>query len=283
MSGTLFVVATPIGNLSDLSDRVRDVLRQVDVILCEDTRQTKKLLSHLEISKKDLYRFDAHEERKRIKVAIERLQGGEDIALVSDAGTPGVSDPGEELVKAAHLENIRVTPIPGPSALASIVSVSGFVGTKVSFEGFFPRKLSDQKKALDELRQLKGRRLVVWYESPKRVVNTLAFLSEWASEREITLAKELTKRFERIWFGKISNVFKALKTDPDEKIDQGEWCLALHWEGVDEKGEEWAQALRCLMACGISASMASKKVVEFYDVSKKEAYALAVSLKEIEL
>lgn len=210
---TLFIVATPIGNLEDLSMRALRILKEVDFILCEDTRVTKKLLNHYDI-KKPLLSYHQHSRLKKVNYILELLKQGKNLALVSDAGTPGISDPGNLLVDEAIKrlrEKVKIIPIPGSSAVTASASVSGFPMNKFLFLGFPPTKRK-RKKFFQEV--VKSKYPVIFYESPYRIIKTLKELSSFISDREVVVCRELTKKFETIYRGKIEEVIK--------KIEKGE-------------------------------------------------------------
>ena len=193
-SGTLFIVATPIGNLGDSSTRSLEVLRTCDLIACEDTRTSKTLLARHGIAVPTVSLHE-HNERTQARQLIEKLKAGKAIALVTDAGTPGVSDPGAMLVEAAHRAGITVSPLPGPSAVAAALSVSGFSAEQFFFAGFLPAAAAARRKALQDLDLAVP---VVFYEAPHRVADTLADLASAFGEREIVVARELSKKFEEV-------------------------------------------------------------------------------------
>lgn len=218
-SGTLYIVATPIGNLSDITLRALETLKTVDAILCEDTRVTSKLLAHYDI-KKPLVSCHEHTDERKLGQLIERLQKGESLAFVSDAGTPGLSDPGNRLVELALVVGISVVPIPGVSALGTIVSVAGINMQEFSFRGFPPHK--------------KGRETffkavavstvpVVYYESPHRVIKNLELLAKFAPERKVVIGRELTKMFEEVIRGSIQDGLQYFTQHP-EKV-KGEFTI----------------------------------------------------------
>jgi 16S rRNA (cytidine1402-2'-O)-methyltransferase len=195
VSGTLYVVATPIGNLEDLTLRALRVLREVDLIACEDTRRTRALLAHFDVHVPTLSYYE-HNKLVRGPQILRRLGEGHSVALVTDAGTPGVSDPGFLLVREARAAGIPVVPVPGPSAVAAALSAAGVPADRFVFEGFLPVKPGRRLKRLQALREVAT--TVVLYESPHRIVATLAAVQEVFGEREIVVARELTKRFEEI-------------------------------------------------------------------------------------
>ncbi|HEV8471595.1 MAG TPA: 16S rRNA (cytidine(1402)-2'-O)-methyltransferase [Methylomirabilota bacterium] len=193
--GTLFVVATPIGNLEDVSARALRVLREVDLIACEDTRRTRALLAHFDVHTPTTSYFE-HNKLARGPQLLRRLQEGGSIALVTDAGTPGISDPGFLLVRDARAAGVRVVPVPGPSAVAAALSASGVPADRFVFDGFLPVKPGKRLNRLRELRALET--TVVVYESPHRIVAALEALAEVFGDAEVVVARELTKHFEEI-------------------------------------------------------------------------------------
>jgi 16S rRNA (cytidine1402-2'-O)-methyltransferase len=207
MAGTLHVVATPLGNLDDLSRRARDVLAGSALVACEDTRRTAKLLAHcgLELPMVAVHKFS---ERDRLDDVLSVLARGDDVALVSDGGTPGVSDPGALLVAAAHDAGIRVSPVPGPSAVVAILSAAGLPGDRFVFEGFLPPRAGERRNRLRAL-SLEARTIVV-YEAPHRVKAALADMAEVFGRRTIVLGRELTKVFETILRGSAQEVLARL-------------------------------------------------------------------------
>lgn len=211
---TLYIVSTPIGNLEDLSFRALRILKEVDLILCEDTRVTKKLLDHYQIKTPTLS-YHQHSKLQKTEYIISLLKEGKNLALVSDAGTPGISDPGNkliaEIIKFIEVEplQIQTVAVPGPSAVTAAASVSGFPMDKFLFLGFPPIKRK-RKKFFEEV--LNSKHPVIFYESPYRILKTLKELSSFlAGEREIVVCRELTKKFETIYRGKIEEVIKEIE------------------------------------------------------------------------
>jgi 16S rRNA (cytidine1402-2'-O)-methyltransferase len=202
----LFVLATPIGNLQDASPRFKNTLNQVDLILCEDTRVTKKLLSYYQIAKPVLS-YHQHSSLKKEKYILEQIQKGKKLALVSDAGTPSISDPGSKLIEFLLKEKplLKITPIPGPTALAAALSIAGWPADKFLFLGFPPVK-KKRKKFFQEIE--KAKYTVVFYESPHRINKSLAELNPQA---EVVVCRELTKKFETIYRGQVQKVMKQIK------------------------------------------------------------------------
>ncbi len=195
MSGTLYIIATPIGNLKDITLRALETLKQVDLIVCEDTRHTQKLLTHYQIQKPLTSLFE-HNERLKVPSLIRQLQEGRTIGLVSDAGTPGISDPGFVLIREAIRNEIPVIPIPGSSAMITALVVSGLPTDRFCFEGFLPQKSAACKRKLEEIKE--ERRTMIFYESPHRIVKTLKLMLEVWGDVFIVCARELTKLHEEI-------------------------------------------------------------------------------------
>ncbi len=223
MSGRLYVVATPIGNIKDITIRALDVLREVDLILCEDTRRTRQLLSHYGISN-ELLSYNEHNERERIPLVLSYLKEGKEIALVSDAGTPGISDPGYRLVREARIKGFEVLSVPGPSAIIAALSVSGLPTDRFVFEGFLPRRKGKRLKRLEFLKN--EDRTIIIYESVHRIERTLQEILEVIGDREIAVCRELTKVFEEVKYGKLSTIINEGITK------KGEFVIVLR--GKDE-------------------------------------------------
>lgn len=207
----LYIVATPIGNLEDLSFRTLKILKEVDFILCEDTRRTRKLLSYYKIRNRVLSYYQ-HSKLKKLEKILKFLKEGKNLALVSDAGTPGISDPGNELIKflIKRIPELKVVPIPGPSAITAAASISGFPMDKFLFLGFPPTK-KKRKKFFKEVASSKYP--VIFFESPYRIVKTLNELKDLIEDREIIIARELTKKFEIIYRGNIEKVLEEIGPD----------------------------------------------------------------------
>jgi 16S rRNA (cytidine1402-2'-O)-methyltransferase len=218
MPGILYVVATPIGNLEDITLRALRVLREVAVIAAEDTRRTARLLQHYSISTPTTSLHE-HNERSRVPSIIARLEAGESVAIVSDAGTPLISDPGRLLVAAAHQAGIRVEPVPGPSALMAAVSAAGLPGEEILFLGFPPHRSNARKKWLERVQD--ERRLLILYEAPHRIAATLADVREVLGDRQAALGRELTKVHEQL-------VVRPISTHQNELGEpRGEYTLVI--------------------------------------------------------
>ena len=219
MENKLFIVSTPIGNLKDLTFRAVEVLKEIDLIACEDTRVASILLNHYEI-KKELISLNAVNETHRIENILRRIESGDSCALISDAGTPGISDPGVRLISAAIERRIEVVPIPGPSALITALTISGLPTNSFVFEGFIPQKKGRQKK-LDQLSN--EERTIVLYESTYRIEKLLNELNEHMPERLIVVCRELTKKFEETWRGTPSEILASF----GEKVTKGEFVVVI--------------------------------------------------------
>jgi 16S rRNA (cytidine1402-2'-O)-methyltransferase len=275
--GTLYVVATPIGNLEDLSPRAVRVLKEAALIAAEDTRVTRKLLSHCDIHT-PLTSYHAHTRAGKADAILARLLEGEDVALVSDAGTPGISDPGEALVRAAIDAGVTVLPVPGPSAVMAALCASGLDPAHFLFQGFLPRSRGEQRRTLAPLRALPH--TLLFYEAPGRLVATLGRLREELGDRPAAVARELTKKFEEFIRGSLSEIEAHFAT----REPRGE-CVILV-SGATSKGEpevspEAVQAqLRDLLTQGCSVRDAARAASEQFGIPRREAYALAQGLAE---
>lgn len=293
----LRIVATPIGNLADASPRAKEALTAATSILCEDTRRTRELLAALGLptDPKRLHRLDqhvAHENPRELARWIARLHEGEEIALVSDAGTPAISDPGAELVRLALDAGLEVTPIPGPSALAAIASVAGFIGNRLVFEGFFVRTARELAELDTRIAALPRPALVVFFESPNRMLATAEAIADrahvWQVARVI-YAKELTKRHEKLFVGTPADSLARLRAELEREGARGEWSLAIELSELEKSSPEraeaenqaWKQALRCVLAGGVSASQAAKIVSQEFGVKKNLVYSEALEQERV--
>ena len=276
MTGTLFIVATPIGNLDDISFRAVEILKSVDLVLAEDTRHSKKLLKHLNIAK-PIRAFHEHNEQEKTKTIIGELYSGKSIALISDAGTPLISDPGYFLVAQAKKECLRVVPVPGPSALITALSASGLASDSFTFLGFLPSK---QTARLKLLKSLVGRaETSIFYESPKRILVTLTDMySIFGDSREVCLAKELTKVFETIHTDSIPNLIKYLNIDKSHQ--KGEFVILVSATDKIDIAEAEAQldSLLPILCAEMGASKAAKLAAKITGIDKKQCYKRAIDL-----
>jgi len=222
MSGVLYIVATPIGNLDDISLRAIDTLKQVDLIAAEDTRHSGRLLNHLGINKK-LISLHEHNERARLSRILENLSSGMDIALISDAGTPLISDPGYNLVNAVHNAGFKVSPIPGASSIIAALSAAGMPTDKFSYFGFLPQKNTERIARLNAIKEQKG--TLVLLESSHRIERLIEQLAEEFSDNRIVIAKELTKSHENFLIGKAVELIELFKQDP--ALTKGEFVVLI--------------------------------------------------------
>jgi 16S rRNA (cytidine1402-2'-O)-methyltransferase len=292
-SNGLWIVATPIGNLGDMTARAREALEYASQIVCEDTRMTAQLLNALGIpAAGKLTRLDSHATPAQLKKVIESMQEGQSVALVTDAGTPSVSDPGSQLVRLAHENGVTVVPIPGASALATFLSVSGFLSTAFSFHGFFPRKTSEQKRALESSLQAvmnDGPRIHIWFESPQRIEEALKSLAEPVvpNGSRVCVAKELTKIHEQIWLGTSLEILSAIREHIEQEGERGEWVFGVEFEGShsganllgkSSESLDWVKALHCLIDARIGASEAAKRVSQHFGIAKNDAYKRALEI-----
>jgi len=219
MSNNIYIVSTPIGNLKDITLRALEVIDQVDFVLCEDTRVTSRLLNHYNL-KKELVSFNAFSETKKIPAIIRRVLTGQDCALLSDAGTPLISDPGARFISEAINNKIEIIPVPGPSALITGLTISGLPTDSFVFEGFIPQKKGRQKK-LKELSEEK--RTIILYESTYRIKKLFGELSEYLPDRYVVVCRELTKKFEESWRGYPGDLLNSL----DNKVLKGEFVIVI--------------------------------------------------------
>ena len=276
MTGTLFIVATPIGNLDDITFRAIETLKSVDLVLAEDTRHSQKILSHFNI-KTPISAFHDYNEREKCKTIVNKLKQGDSIALISDAGTPLISDPGYVLVSVAKKNSIKVAPIPGPSALIAALSVSGVPSDSFSFFGFLPSKQNARIKAL---RMFTSRpETIIVYESPKRILATLAdMLFVFGKEREICLAKELTKTFEKVLTTNIPSLIDYISADPNHQ--KGEFVLLISSSGKKKQLEldQQLDNLLYVLCSEMGASKAAKLAAKITGIDKKYCYQRAIEL-----
>ena len=279
MAGVIYVVATPIGNLNDMTARMREAFEAADFSAAEDTRVTVKLLNHLGI-KKPMIRYYEHNLKDKGEYIIGRVLAGENCAVCSDAGTPCISDPGEILVKQAHANGIRVIPITGPSAVITALSVSGQNTGRFCFEGFVSTVKKQRREHLESLVQEK--RTMIFYEAPHKLLNTLQdFCTYFGTERKLTIARELTKLHEEIKLTTTGDALAYYQENPPK----GEFCLVL--EGYtappqeEDSLEDLAQkALQLMEDENMSVSEAAKKVSSGTKFSKSEVYKAVQQMKD---
>lgn len=276
-AGTLYVVATPIGNLDDLSARARSVLASVDRILAEDTRHSGRLLQHLGISKPMMPLHD-HNERDRLERVLDLLGQGEQLALISDAGTPLISDPGYVLVREVRARGMNVVPVPGACALIAALSAAGLPTDRFVFEGFLPPKSGARRRALERCRQQTA--TMVFYESPRRIGDCVADMEEaFGGAREVVLARELTKTFETFYSGTLEQVAGQLAEDSNAA--KGEYVVMVR--GAEDAGPEGGDvnvdALLTALLAELPVKKAARIVADATGLPRNDLYKRALSLK----
>jgi 16S rRNA (cytidine1402-2'-O)-methyltransferase len=276
-TGRLVLVGTPIGNLGDLSPRAIEVLGAADAVACEDTRRTGRLLQHAGITARALLTVNDHTEAAKVREILGRLDRGEMVAAVTDAGMPGISDPGERLVRAAAAAGHVVEVVPGPSALVAGLVASGLPAGRFCFEGFLPRRGSGRSERLAVLAA--ERRTIVLYEAPHRLARTLADLAAaMGPTRRCALARELTKLHEEVWRGTLgAAVDRVAEVEP-----RGEYVVVVDGAPEPEPAtdDELRDELARLLAAGMSTRDASSEVATRFDVPRRRAYALATGLTD---
>jgi 16S rRNA (cytidine1402-2'-O)-methyltransferase len=268
-AGTLYVVATPIGNLGDLSPRAIEVLRAVGAVCAEDTRHTRRLLAHFGIER-PLLAVHEHNEGEIAAKLVERLRAGESLALVSDAGTPLVSDPGFRLVRAAREAGIRVSPVPGACAFVAALSVAGLASDRFVFEGFLPAKAAARRERLAALAT--EPRTLVFYESAHRIAETLAdAVAAFGGERRAALARELTKLFETVLDGTLGELQARVESDADQR--KGEFVLLVQGAGEDADAKiAEGRRLYAKLCDYLKPSQAAKLAAELSGAPRKALY-----------
>ena len=276
--GTLYVVATPIGNLGDITLRALDILKSVDTIAAEDTRHSSGLLSHFGISKR-LIAVHEHNEQQSAEKLVLALKNGENIALVTDAGTPAVSDPGAVVVQAARNANIKVVPIPGASAVVAALSASGITQNGFYFHGFLPASGAARRKVLESLKAQTV--TLVLYEAPHRIIECVEDIAKVLGDaRQITFCRELTKTFETVYTCPASRASTWLQADTNQQ--RGEFVLLIEAAPVvetEEISEEAQRVLKCLLA-ELPLKQAVALATEITNLKKNDLYEFALKLKQ---
>ena len=269
MSGTLWIVATPIGNLEDITLRAIRILREADRIACEDTRQTRKLLDHFGIATPSIS-YHEHNESARAAELVAELEAGHNIALVSDAGTPLINDPGYRLVAMAREHGVTVSPVPGPSAILAALSASGLPTDAFEFLGFLPLKSGRRRRILEE--RAASEATLVFYETPHRIVESLEDIAAVLGRRPVVLARELTKLHEEFLRGTAAELHEELSGRPSIR---GEFTLMIaKGDGMVAPEEPLGQAVERLIAEGVPRMDALKKEAKRRGLSKREAYRM---------
>jgi 16S rRNA (cytidine1402-2'-O)-methyltransferase len=273
MPGTLYVVATPIGNLGDMTERAAETLRQVPVVAAEDTRETRKLTDHVG-SRARLVSLHAHSDPHRVDEVVDLLAGGQDVALCSDAGTPAVSDPGPALVARARARGIRVIPVPGPSAVATALSVTGWPADQYLFLGFAPRKGKDRDAWLNRIRD--STVSVVCFEAPGRTAELVRDLAEvCGADRAVMYGREMTKKFEEYRLSSLG----ALAGTLHQETVRGEVTLVVAGAPAAEPAIDRGDAVRlaaALRQAGLERSRIAKVLAEMHGLSRNESYRMAI-------
>lgn len=278
MAGRLFVVGTPIGNLSDMSERGLETLRSVDFIAAEDTRVTVKLLNRFDI-KKPLLSYYEHNKKDHGRIIIDKISNGEDCAIVTDAGMPAISDPGEDLVRECRKEGIEVVSVPGPSAVITALAVSGMPSGRFCFEGFLSVNKASRAKHLEQLKN--ETRTMIFYEAPHKLLSTLKDMLAVFGDREIALCRELTKLHEQIENTSLSAAVKYYS----ENAPKGEFVIVLSGrEETDERQEytlsDALKMARDYMSDGMSASSAAKTAAADTGLKKRDIYSALTEEKD---
>ncbi|MBR1779314.1 MAG: 16S rRNA (cytidine(1402)-2'-O)-methyltransferase [Clostridia bacterium] len=279
MSGKLIIVGTPIGNLSDFSSRGIETLKNVDFIAAEDTRVTLKLLNHFEI-KKPLISYHQHNYKARGEFILKRILSGESCALVSDAGMPAISDPGEKLVSLCHINNVSVTVVPGPSALTAAIAISGFPSGRFTFEGFLSVNKKNRHKHLQELKY--EPRTMIFYEAPHKLINTLTDLYEALGDRKIAIVKEITKIHEQVRNTSLAQAILYCEKNPPK----GEIVLIVGGNKADPEllpHYSLSDALSITNNCikeGATPTEAAKTAAKITGINKSEIYRAFIADKK---
>lgn len=283
-SGILYICGTPIGNLKDITLRCLNVLKKVDLIAAEDTRHTKILLNHYQIRKPSTS-YHKYSKEKKVEHILQLLQEGKKIALLSDAGMPGICDPGYEIIRKAIENSITIIPIPGVSALTTALVISGFALERFVFEGFVPRKKGEKRRFFLNLKD--EERTIVFYETPHRIKDTLNTLKEVMGDRRIVIARELTKKFEEIIRGKLSSVVESLNS----REIKGEITLVLEGNRAYKKEDilctqdyvregKLEKEIQNYVNQGLYIKDIVSLVTEEYDISKKWVYEKVLELRK---
>lgn len=280
MAGTLYLCATPIGNLQDMTPRVLETLREVDLIAAEDTRNSRKLMTHFQIST-PMTSYHEYNKVEKAYTLIGKLQEGQNIALITDAGTPAISDPGEVLVRMCQEAGITVTSLPGPAALIVALTLSGLATRRFCFEGFLPPDKKERKQILEELKE--ETRTIILYEAPHHLKATLKELYDILGERKITLCRELTKKFETIF----PTTLEGALAFYEENEPRGEYVLVLEGKSLQQKKQEQQESfaemsieehMKIYEDKGVDHKEAMKLVAKERGISKRDVYQYLLDL-----
>lgn len=279
MAGVLYLCATPIGNLEDMTFRCVRVLKEADLIAAEDTRNSIKLLNHFEI-RTPMTSYHEYNKIEKGHKLVEKLLAGKNIALITDAGTPGISDPGEELVKMCHEAGITVTAVPGPAACVTALTISGLPTRRFAFEAFLPTDKKELKRVLDEIKV--ETRTIVMYEAPHRLLRTLNLLLETMGNRRISVCRELTKRHETVFYATIEEAISYYEAQEPK----GECVLVIEGKNPEDIREEekakWEELsveehMELYLSKGMAKKEAMKQVAKDRGVSKRDVYQALIS------
>ncbi|HXT56161.1 MAG TPA: 16S rRNA (cytidine(1402)-2'-O)-methyltransferase [Candidatus Eisenbacteria bacterium] len=276
MSGSLYIVPTPIGNLEDITFRAVRVLKEVDLIAAEDTRHTQVLLNHYDI-RTSVTSYHEHNERGKARELVEQLRQGRSIALLSDAGTPMISDPGYRLVVEAIRAGVQVIPLPGPSAVTAALSAAGLPTDRFGFEGFLPAKKSERRSALEALK--KDTKTLIFYEAPHRLKETLADMAEIFGDREVAIGREISKVHEEFLRGALREILATI----EQQTVRGEITLVVQGatSGAPVTEEGVISEIRQLAENGMRVKEISELVGAHHGISKREVYRLALRVKNL--
>ena len=278
--GKLYLCATPIGNLEDITFRVLNTLKEVDLIAAEDTRHSIKLLNHFQI-KTPMTSYHEFNKTEKARVLVEKLISGINIALITDAGTPGISDPGEELVKQCYQAGIEVTSLPGPAACITALTLSGLGTRRFCFEAFLPAEKKERQRILEELKN--ETRTIIIYEAPHHLVKTLKELNEALGERKLTVCRELTKRYEEVFSASFSGALARYA----EEEPKGEYVLVIEGRDVNalirEEQKSWEaisieEHMERYLSAGMDKKQAMKEVAKDRGIPKREVYQLFLKI-----
>jgi 16S rRNA (cytidine1402-2'-O)-methyltransferase len=272
MSGSLYVVATPIGNLSDVTERAKEILSEVDEWVVEDSRRAAKLRDGLGLSSKPMNRYYDENETRQTPELIKKLESGLDLALLCDAGTPLISDPGFELVREARQRELEVLPVPGVSAVTAALSVSGFPSSEFLFIGYFPRTREKRREKLLEIQHFPG--TVVFFEAPHRIDECLKAVRTHLGDRRLFVGREMTKQHEDYWTGTADGLLGRL----NEETEKGEFTVLVHpGEGEDVDAEEY---LGDLLRRGMKLSDAARVAATYSKRTRSELYKVGLDLQD---
>lgn len=275
MSGTLYIVPTPIGNLEDITFRAVRVLKEVDLIAAEDTRHSQVLLNHYGV-RTPVTSYHEHNERSKARELVERLRQGTSVALLSDAGTPMISDPGYRLMTEAIAAGVQVIPLPGPAALTAALTAAGLPTDRFAFEGFLPAKKSERRRALEALRN--DPRTLIFYESPRRLKETLADMAEIFGDRDVAIGREISKVHEEFLRGRILEIIAKIEL----QNVRGEITLIVQGaiNGALVQEQQLISEVRQLAEDGMRIKEISELLSGRHRISRREVYRLALRLKE---